>query len=164
MVTFAQTLTGLHGLVRWAAVVAASWMLALAIVALVRRRGPRPLDRRSLTMMTGVLHAQVGLGVLIAATLFAAGAPPFEGRSGTLIGHSLGGVLMASAATLAIVVGRRGKTPFAQSAWMAAFVALAWLLLGKWTISIPLVGVGLIAAFVLDRPSAPMPAAPTPPE
>ncbi len=151
MLSVAETLTPLHGLVRWAAVAAASWMLALAIVALLRRRGPSSLARRSLAVMTGVLHAQVGLGVLIAALLFTAGSPPFDGRSGTLFGHALGGVLMAASATLAIVLSRRGKTPLAQSAWMTVFVGLAWLLLGKWTISAPLAAAALIVAFVLER-------------
>ena len=151
MLSVAATLTSLHGLVRWVAIASASWMLALAIVALVRRRGQSPLDRRSLAAMTGILHAQVGLGGLVAAILFAASSPPFAGRNGTLVGHALGGLLMAICATLAIVVGRRGRTPLRQSVWTMVFVGLAWLLLGKWTISVPLAAAALIVAFVLDR-------------
>ena len=156
MLSVAATLTSLHGLVRWVAIASASWMLALAIVALVRRRGQSSLDRRSLAAMTGILHAQVGLGGLVAAILFAASSPPFAGRNGTLVGHALGGLLMAICATLAIVVGRRGRTPLRQSVWTMVFVGLAWLLLGKWTISVPLAAAALIVAFVLDRRRAPL--------
>lgn len=156
MLSVAETLTSIHGLVRWASVAAASWMLALTIVSLIRRRALGSLDRRSLAVLTGVLHAQVGLGAIIAAILFAAGAPPFEGRGGTLFGHALGGVLMAAAAALAIVVSRRGRTPLAQSAWTAGLVGLTWLLLGKWAISVPLTGAGLLIALWLERRRAPL--------
>ena len=57
MLSVAATLTSLHGLVRWVAIASASWMLALAIVALVRRRGQSPLDRRSLAAMTGMIES-----------------------------------------------------------------------------------------------------------
>ncbi len=151
MLAIAEFLITLHGLVRWLAIVAASWMLALALVMVVRRRGAGVLERRSLSALTGALHGQVGLGVIIALLLTSAGAPPFEGRNATLIGHALGGVLMAACAILAIVLSRRAATPRVQGLWLAVCVGLAWLLLGKWVVSIPALAIALIVVVVLQR-------------
>lgn len=151
MLAFAETLTMLHGLVRWLAIAAASWMLALALVMLVRRRGLGALERRSLTALTGSLHGQVGLGVIIALLLNGSGAPPFEGRVATLVGHALGGVLMAACATLATVMTRRAASHRAQGLWLAVCTGLGWLLLGKWAVSIPLLIVSVIVVLLVTR-------------
>ncbi len=151
MLAIAETLITFHGWARWLAIAAASWMLALASVQLVRRRRAGALERRSLTVLTGVLHGQVGLGVIIALLLTGAGAPPFEGRSATLFGHALGGVLMAACATLAIILSRRAATPRVKGLWLTVCVGLAWVLLGKWVISVPILVVAVIVALTIRR-------------
>lgn len=151
MLNVAESLTLLHGLIRWLALAAGSWMLALALAMLWRRQGPGLLERRSLTVFTGALHAQVGLGVIIALLMNGVGAPPFEGRTATLLGHALGGVLMAICGTLAIVTGRRARTARSQAAWVAVFSGLAWLLIGKWVYAIPLLLAALGVVFLLKR-------------
>jgi hypothetical protein len=151
MLNLAESLTLLHGLMRWLALASGGWMLALALAMLWRRQGLGLLELRSLTVFTGALHAQVGLGVIIALLMNGAGAPPFEGRTATLMGHALGGVLMAVCATLATVLGRRARTALSQAAWVAVFSGLAWLLIGKWLYSIPLVLAALVIVVLLKR-------------
>ena len=151
MLTMATGLTTVHGLVRWATILVASWVLALRLFKLIRGRGLSDVERPSLATLTGVAHVQVVLGVVIALLAWAGGAPPFEGRTGTLIGHALGGVLMAATATLATAMSQRSPQTRTRAVWITLFVAATWLLLGKFAFSAPLVAVALMGALLLER-------------
>lgn len=151
MLIIATGLTTVHGLVRWAAILVASWVLALRLFRLIRGRGLPRVERPSLVTLTSVVHIQVVLGVGIAILAWAGGTPPFEGRTGTLIGHALGGVLMAATATLATAMSQRSPQGRIRAAWTTLFVAATWLLLGKFALSAPLVAVVLIGALLVER-------------
>ncbi|MBL8097372.1 MAG: hypothetical protein JNL73_24545 [Anaerolineales bacterium] len=141
----------LHGLARWGAVLAGSWALAVLVPALWGRARFTDLERRALTLYTATVHGLAGLGVLIIALSYATGAPPFEGRTGTLIGHSLGGVLAALCVTGAVIAARRARTERGRALAALAAVAPAWLLVGQLAVAAALVVVGLLVGWVLRR-------------
>ncbi len=151
MLIVATVLTTIHGLVRWAAILVASWALGLRLFTLFRGRGLPQVERPSLVTLTGVIHAQVVLGGVIAVLAWAGGAPPFAGSTSTLIGHALGGVLMAAAATLAVATSQRLPQARMRAAWTTLFDAATWLLLGKFALSAPLVAAAVIVAVLVER-------------
>lgn len=151
MTTIDWVLHGLHGLNRWLALGMGAWAVGLLVSGVRGRVGFGPLERRSLAAFTGALHLQAVLGLLIWAVMAGVGQAPFEGRAGTQWGHMGGGLVAAALAALAIVLSRRAASDLARFRWAAGLSGLALLLLGRFTLSLPLTALAVLAGWWIHR-------------
>lgn len=132
MSTLYLILLALHNINRWVLLVSAIWTLISATLGL---KEDKPLEdtRRAQLLLTGSVHLQLVLGLMLFAVMGMSQIPTFAGapRSSYVVEHLTLGLVVAVVATVGGVLTKRAATPAEGHKraliWTGATVLLALL-------------------------------------
>jgi len=143
-----------HGLNRWLALAAGTWLLVILMWG-VRGGVPfGPLERGSLAVFIGSLHAQAILGAALWALAGPAGQVLFEGEAVTRWLHMGGGLLAAVLATLALALGLRTSSDKDRFRSAVLWSGLAFVFVfTRPPVVLALLAVCILVRWLLDRTS-----------
>ena len=146
-----ELLQTLHELNQWVVVVVGAISLGIASAGFFGGRAFRRIGRRALGGFLAVLGAQIGLGVAIAVTA-ETGSEPFDGNTGTLVWHALGGVLAITFAAIALMRMHRRPTERTAARTAVIWSALALVSVGNIVIGMAVaVGVAVFRLLTTRR-------------
>jgi uncharacterized membrane protein len=151
MSTLYTTLLFLHGLNRWLAFLSGIWALALVLPGLLDKRAFGHTERISVSIFAGTLYLQIALGLLLFAVMSIQHIPLFSGRAAAEWGHMIGGFLAVIFGSLAILSSRKAAAERRKYSFTALWSGLALLLTGHLPLMAGLLGLLLLAHFIIAK-------------